>query len=229
MIEGQNHNSKIGRYWQPIILTRWLIVNLIMVLLKDSYVAQIFSLMFISVLFQTFIILGQPMPKPSENKFALIVETSVSIYLYIMLGLTDYMGENLVRDNLGWFLAIIVVSVVLVNVLTLLYQILKNLYRRYLKLRKYFRLKYQHRSTIMVKPSTHSSTFKNAEPKKKSVLKVRPREKSPKEVLKGKLEPYQEPKQFEREVWDDEVHRDFSGMDVTRGAMLHGRADELNF
>jgi hypothetical protein len=61
------------------------------------------------------------MPKPSENKFALIVETSVSIYLYIMLGLTDYMGENLVRDNLGWFLAIIVVSVVLVNVLTLLY------------------------------------------------------------------------------------------------------------
>jgi hypothetical protein len=39
MIEGQNHNSKIGRYWQPIILTRWLIVNIIMVILKDSYVA----------------------------------------------------------------------------------------------------------------------------------------------------------------------------------------------
>ena len=109
--------------------------------------------MTISVYFQALIILGQPMPNKSDNRFALLIEISVSIYLYVMLTLTDFMGENLLRDPLGWLLAGIVVSIVFVNVLTLGYSIFKKLYRRYFKIRDYFRLK-RLRGTVKMKPST---------------------------------------------------------------------------
>jgi hypothetical protein len=44
-----------------------------------------------------------------------MIEFSVSIYLYILISLTDFMGENTLREELGWVLTILTVSIVAVN------------------------------------------------------------------------------------------------------------------
>jgi hypothetical protein len=49
-----------------------------------------------------------------------MIEVSVSIYLYVLLSLTDFMGENTVRENLGWVLTILTGSIVALNVLNFL-------------------------------------------------------------------------------------------------------------
>jgi len=42
-------------------------------------------------------------------------EFTVSLYLYASLCLTDFMGENSVREDLGWFLLYLVAGTVFVN------------------------------------------------------------------------------------------------------------------
>jgi hypothetical protein len=44
-----------------------------------------------------------------------MIEFSVSIYLYVLISLTDFMGENTLREELGWVLTILTVTVVAVN------------------------------------------------------------------------------------------------------------------
>ena len=46
---------------------------------------------------------------------ALIIEASVSIYLYALLALTDFMGENALREELGWLLSILTGTIVAIN------------------------------------------------------------------------------------------------------------------
>ena len=42
---------------------------------------------------QLLVILGQPMSEPLENRMTLFNEVMVSVNLYLMLLLTDYVGE----------------------------------------------------------------------------------------------------------------------------------------
>ena len=61
---------------------------------------------------------------------AVFNEIMVSIYLYIMLLLTDYQGENVFRDTEGHALLYLIIFTVIVNfskVLYVEYQNLKNL------------------------------------------------------------------------------------------------------
>jgi hypothetical protein len=51
-----------------------------------------------------------------------MIEISVSIYLYVLLSLTDYMGENTVREELGWVLTFLTGTVVAINVLILFWK-----------------------------------------------------------------------------------------------------------
>ena len=51
-----------------------------------------------------------------------MIEISVSIYLYVLLSLTDFMGENTVREDLGWFLTILTGIVVAINFLLLIWK-----------------------------------------------------------------------------------------------------------
>jgi hypothetical protein len=44
-----------------------------------------------------------------------MIEFSVSIYLYVLICLTDFMGENTLREELGWVLTILTVIIVAVN------------------------------------------------------------------------------------------------------------------
>jgi hypothetical protein len=56
-------------------------------------------LIIISAVFQSLLIYGKPFEESYENNMSLFTEIMVSLYLYILLGLTDYQGENLLRDQ----------------------------------------------------------------------------------------------------------------------------------
>ena len=47
-----------------------------------------------------------------DQRMTMMIEVSVSIYLYALLSLTDYMGENTLRTELGWVLALLTAIVV---------------------------------------------------------------------------------------------------------------------
>ena len=51
-----------------------------------------------------------------DQRMTLMIECSVSIYLYSLLTLTDYMGENLLRIELGWVLVILTGAIAGINV-----------------------------------------------------------------------------------------------------------------
>ena len=121
-IEGLNTETFIGRYWNPLTLIRWAITNIIMIFLRDHCVAQILVLLVISVIFQILLLSGKPMVEKWDQRMTMIIEVSVSIYLYALLSLTDYMGENTLRTELGWVLALLTAIVVGINVLLFLWK-----------------------------------------------------------------------------------------------------------
>jgi len=123
LIDGLNTETRIGYYWNPIVLLRWAITNVVLVAIKDSYKIQIFSFLVISVAFQNLINQGQPLETRGENRQALFIEVCNSMYLYIMLMLTDFTGDNPFRELQGWGLAALVSFVVLINIIILLMQI----------------------------------------------------------------------------------------------------------
>ena len=55
-----------------------------------------------------------------DNHMLLFNEIMVSIYLYNLLCLTDFMGDHDYRDLIGWVLLILVVFTVLVNLVKFL-------------------------------------------------------------------------------------------------------------
>jgi hypothetical protein len=57
------------------------------------------------------------MTEKLDQRVTWMIELSVSIYLYVLLLLTDFMGENTVREELGWVLTILTGIVVAINVL----------------------------------------------------------------------------------------------------------------
>jgi hypothetical protein len=50
-----------------------------------------------------------------SNRFSFAIELAVSAYLYVMMMLTDFTGENLFRETQGWILAGLITSVVGLN------------------------------------------------------------------------------------------------------------------
>jgi hypothetical protein len=116
IIEGLETNTIIGRYWNPLNLVRWVLTILIMVFLNKYSVAQIFFLLVISVIFQIIMVISNPMTDKWDQRITLMIEVSVSIYLYVLLSLTDFMGENNLREELGWVLTILTGTIVAINV-----------------------------------------------------------------------------------------------------------------
>jgi hypothetical protein len=53
-------------------------------------------------------------------------EIATSLYLYLMLALTDYMGETGMREEIAWCLTGVVVSVVTINFLRFLSKTPRN-------------------------------------------------------------------------------------------------------
>jgi hypothetical protein len=121
--KGLNTDTLAGRYWNPLTLTRWAATNLIMIFLRDHCVAQIFVLLLISGIFQVILIYEKPMAEKCDQWMAVGIEASVSIYLYCLLSLTNFSGENTLRIELGWVLAMLTGIVIGINVLLFLWKI----------------------------------------------------------------------------------------------------------
>jgi hypothetical protein len=62
-------------------------------------------------------VIGNPMTDKLDQRLTWIIEVSVSIYLYVLLSLSDFMGENTVREELGRVLTILTGTVVAINFL----------------------------------------------------------------------------------------------------------------
>ena len=77
---------------------RWSLTIAIMVFLNQHSAAQILVLLVVSVIFQIIIVISNPMTEKRDQRMTWIIEISVSVYLYILLCLTDFMGKNTVRE-----------------------------------------------------------------------------------------------------------------------------------
>jgi hypothetical protein len=124
----------VGIYWKPLVMLRWLCTMLIMTLFKDNYYMQIFLLLGISVAYQIIIVSYQPLEEKLDNIMLLLNEVTVSLYLYILLSLTDNSLLQL-RDLLGWTLTLLVTVTVTVNLLKFL--ICFNYRRAYFSLKRF--------------------------------------------------------------------------------------------
>jgi hypothetical protein len=133
-IDGLNTQATAGLYWQPITLIRWTLTNIVLVFLRDHYAVQIISFLIISVVAQALILSAQPFDSALDNRMNLFIEICVSFYLYAQLALTDFMGDNTLRDSLGWFLACLIISVVTINLLVLCLKVLFGLVKLIRKL-----------------------------------------------------------------------------------------------
>jgi hypothetical protein len=122
IFEGLNNHKFIGRYWNPLLLIRWLLTIIILVFLKETCVAQILALLVISIIFQILLAIENPMDEKSDRILSWIIEASVSIYLYVLLSLTEVMGENTYRDEIGWLLVLLTGSIVAINVLVFIWR-----------------------------------------------------------------------------------------------------------
>ena len=67
---------------------------LIMTFLRENYYVQIFTLLGISFAFQVMIAGSRPMLDTLDNNMLLFNEIMVSIYLYLLICLNDFIDEN---------------------------------------------------------------------------------------------------------------------------------------
>jgi len=68
----------------------------------------------------------------NENTIGVFIEFMVSAYLYVLLLLTDFWGENLFREIVGQCLVAVVSISIMVNVAKLVYNIMKGV-KEYLR------------------------------------------------------------------------------------------------
>jgi hypothetical protein len=117
-------------------LIRWALTIIVLVFLNKHNAAQIFVLLVVSFIFQIIMVKGNPMTDKWDQRIKWIIEASISIYLYILLSLTDFMGENTVREEFGWALTILTASTVAINVLVFFW---KSFWRAVAYIKKRFR------------------------------------------------------------------------------------------
>ena len=139
---GQRKKSFPGVYWRPLVQLRWTATMLIMTLLRNYFYLQIFTLLGLSAGFQLMIVSYKPMLNKLGNRMLLFNEIMVSIYLYLLLCLTDFMGENDSRDFIGWALVQLVAFTVLVNLVKFLivcdwFYLIRLIRKKFFKHKKY--------------------------------------------------------------------------------------------
>ena len=118
----------VGTYWVVINQVRWIITINIMIIIRDHNEMQLMTLLFISWVFQALIILGQPMKSTFENKMTLFNEIMVSVYLYILMILTDFFAEtNPYREGCGWALVMTLLTTFSVNFIKFLVLLVQNM------------------------------------------------------------------------------------------------------
>jgi hypothetical protein len=79
------------------------------------------------------------MPSPIENKFSVFNEVMVSLFLYALLDLTDFLGDNHHREETGYVLVAIIFLSVAANFIKFLVLVIIEL--RLLFLKRYYKAK----------------------------------------------------------------------------------------
>jgi hypothetical protein len=92
IIEGLDTKTRVGRYWNPLNLIRWALTIVVLVFLNQHSQAQIFVLLVISFIFQIIMLFGNPLTDYWDQRITWMIEISVSIYLYVLLSLKNFMG-----------------------------------------------------------------------------------------------------------------------------------------
>jgi hypothetical protein len=65
----------------------------ILIFVRDHSEIQVLLLLLISVLYSILLIIGKPFESTFENKMSLFTELMVSLYIYLLLCLTDFTGQ----------------------------------------------------------------------------------------------------------------------------------------
>jgi hypothetical protein len=84
----------------------------------------------ISWLFQIIILKGKPLESKFENNMLLFNELMVSIYLYVLISITDFNDDADLFENCGIALLTIVMIAFAVNFIKFLFFFLRDLYRK---------------------------------------------------------------------------------------------------
>ena len=105
-----------GLFWKIFLLLRWIHTILILILLRDYFALQILSLWLSSLFFQALQVSTDPLSCRLEHTLTLFNELMVTVYLYLLLCLTDFTPEvRGFRDLIGWGLTGMVIFTVGVN------------------------------------------------------------------------------------------------------------------
>jgi hypothetical protein len=118
----------VGTYWVVINQVRWIVTISIMIIIRDHNGMQLVALLVISWVFQGLIICGRPWQSTLENKMTLFNEIMVSVYLYILMILTDFFAEtNPFREDCGWALVMTLLTTFSVNFIKFLVLLPQNM------------------------------------------------------------------------------------------------------
>ena len=161
--EGNLRNNLVGNYWFPLVMIRWTITNLIIILLRDYPQFQITFFLVLSVSFQGIVIGNRLIPDTLNFCMNIFNELAASVYLYLMMALTHFSGDNPYRENIGWSQLVLVCGVVLINVFKTAYQyypkIKWRLLRAVQKSTSLLRKKFGNSKVVAVKPPLQNQFY----------------------------------------------------------------------
>lgn len=124
----EGHQVVGGYFWQPLLTLRWLFTNVVLVMLREEPLLQIYSLLAMSVAAQIMIIVRMS-SVGFHSWYTLGIEMSVSGYLYVQMALLQVQDKDQ-RELIGWTLAGIIVIVVSCNLVVLFGQVVIGLYKK---------------------------------------------------------------------------------------------------
>ncbi len=136
LISSDHKTNLIGTYWKVLVAFRWTLTLLILVFGRDHFEMQIMTLLSLSVLFQALMIGSSPMLERGNQKMSLFNEVATSLYLYVLMLLSEFMGETGIRDYVGQALLVVVGGVVGINFFRVLFNIPGQLKSHYITLKK---------------------------------------------------------------------------------------------
>ncbi len=88
-----------------------------MVYLREYSQLQIVTLLLLSITAQGLMLAGRPQDNKLDNQIDLFIEVCVSLYLYVLLILTDWWDTNVFRDECGWILVGLIIISLIANLL----------------------------------------------------------------------------------------------------------------
>lgn len=84
--------TRVGVYWKMLVLARWILTIGVIICMRDLYALQILLLFCSSIVFQILLILNKPLDGYREHRMSVFNELAVSLYLYLLMCLTDFNG-----------------------------------------------------------------------------------------------------------------------------------------